>query len=128
MNPDWYDKDFVAEALDCSEQDIERWVKRGKLRKKIVKGKELYDPDDVIQISQEPKLQNSVFSTAEDLDQAIDSIEFINEPWLPRGLVTLLVASPGIGKSKLALDVTRRILNPKLGWFDGQDLEVPTND
>ncbi len=72
--------------------------------------------------------RNTTYSTGEDLDKAIASIEFINEPWLPKGLVTLLIASPGLGKSKLALDVTSRILNPAVGWFDGKTLEVSHDD
>ncbi len=72
--------------------------------------------------------RNTVYSTGEDLHKAIKSIEFINEPWLPKGLVTLLIASPGLGKSKLALDVTSRILTPALCWFDGKELEVPHDD
>ena len=39
----------------------------------------------------EDTFQEVEFSTAEDLDEAIESTEFINHPWLPRGYVTLLV-------------------------------------
>jgi len=123
----WWEKGIVTNILDRSDIDVERLVQRGKLKTKVVNGTMLYNTDDVFQLCEEEEdcHINVVFSTAEDLDKSIESIEFINEPWLPRGLVTLLIASPGLGKSKLALDVTSRILNPAVGWFDGKALEVP---
>jgi len=64
-----------------------------------------------------------IFSTAEDLERVIKRITFTARPWLPTGLVTLLISSPGLGKTNIALDVARRLLKPELGWFDGQSLE-----
>ncbi len=126
----WWEKDIVTNLLDRSDTDVERLVQRGKLKTKVVNGTKLYNTDDVLQLCEEGEdcHINAVFSTGEDLDRSIESIEFINEPWLPKGLVTLLIASPGLGKSKLALDVTSRILNPAVGWFDGTALEVPHDD
>ncbi len=126
----WIEKDVVAAWLECSEEEVDRLVVRGKLTNEVVNKKELYDPEDVGQLREEREnsRRNLVFSTAEDLDKSIESIEFINKPWLPKGLVTLLIASPGLGKSKLALDVTSRILNPAVGWFDGKALEVSHDD
>ena len=70
------------------------------------------------------QIENKViFSTAEDLQKVIKKIIFTAYPWLPTGLVTLLVSSPGLGKTNIALDVARRLLKPELGWFDGQSLE-----
>lgn len=70
------------------------------------------------------QIENKViFSTAEDLEKVIKRITFTARPWLPTGLVTLLVSSPGLGKTNIALDVARRLLKPELGWFDGQSLE-----
>jgi len=125
--PSWWERGIVTNLLDRSDTDVERLVQRGKLKTKVVNGTKLYNTDDVLQLCEEGDdcHINAVFSTGEDLDRSIESIEFINEPWLPKGLVTLLIASPGLGKSKLALDVTSRILNPATGWFDGKTLEGP---
>ncbi len=57
-------------------------------------------------------------STGEDLEKAIESTSFIAEGWLPRGHVTALVSSPGLGKSYLALEVTRIITTGQKKWFD----------
>jgi len=59
------------------------------------------------------------FSTGEELDQAIESTSFIAEAWLPRGHVTVLVSSPGLGKSYLALAVVKIITTGQEKWFDG---------
>ena len=42
------------------------------------------------------------FSTGEDLDQAIESTTFIVPGWLPRGHLTAIVSSPGLGKTYVA--------------------------
>jgi len=57
-------------------------------------------------------------STGEDLEQAIESTSFIAEGWLPRGHVTALVSSPGLGKSYLALEVVKIITTGQKKWFD----------
>jgi len=60
------------------------------------------------------------YSTGEDLEQAIESTSFIAEGWLPRGHVTCIVSSPGLGKSYVALEVTRIITTGQEKWFDGE--------
>jgi len=123
----WWERTLVANVLGCSEQEVDQLARERKLRKVIENETPLYNPDDVEWLLEqtEDSHRNLLFSTAEDLDKSIESIEFINQPWLPKGLVTLLVASPGLGKSMLALDVTRRVLDPELGWFNDQPLEMP---
>ena len=71
------------------------------------------------------KAQKSTFSTAADLKLAVGAVEFLVPPWLASGFVTLLISTPGLGKTYLALDMTRRLLKPEQGWFDGEPLSVP---
>ncbi|MCH7805001.1 MAG: AAA family ATPase [Acidobacteria bacterium] len=66
------------------------------------------------------------YSTGEDLDQAIESTSFIAEGWLPRGHVTALVSSPGLGKSYLALGVVKIITTSQEKWFD-EKISVKVN-
>ena len=65
-------------------------------------------------------------STGEDLEQAIESTSFIAEGWLPRGHVTALVSSPGLGKSYLALEVTKILTTGQEKWFD-EGISVKVN-
>ena len=66
---------------------------------------------------------DAFFSTASDLAQVVKKIEFTVRPWMAKGVVTLIVSSPGMGKTNILLDVARRILDPALNWFDGQSLQ-----
>ena len=66
------------------------------------------------------------FSTAVELGQAIESTSFIAEGWLPRGHVTALVSSPGLGKSYLALGVVKIITTSQEKWFD-EKISVKVN-
>ena len=81
--------------------------------------------DELEQLLKETGYQPLECSTGKDLDLAIESTSFIAEDWLPRGHVTALVSSPGLGKSYLALEVTRIITTGQGNWFDeGISVEV----
>jgi len=89
---------------------------------KAILGKE---DDELEQLLKKTGFQPLECSTGEDLDQAIESTSFLAEGWLPRGHVTALVSSPGLGKSYLALEVTRIITTGQGNWFDeGISVEV----
>jgi hypothetical protein len=66
-------------------------------------------------------------STATDLDSAVSSVEFVAHPWIARGVVTLFVSAPGLGKTQIAVDISKRFLSPELKWFDDQPLDVPAD-
>ena len=70
---------------------------------------------------------NRIYSTAKDLDNAVNSVTFVAYPWIAQGVVTLLISAPGLGKTQIVADVSKRFLNSELGWFDDQPLEVPSN-
>jgi len=74
--------------------------------------------DELEQLLKETDFEPLEYSTGKDLDQAIESTSFIAEGWLPRGHVTALVSSPGLGKSYLALEVTKIITTGQEKWFD----------
>ena len=65
------------------------------------------------------------FSTGLELNKAIEETSWICKPYFPRGHITMLASSPGIGKTYVALDVVKRITNPEATWFDGEPLEIP---
>jgi len=89
---------------------------------KAILGKE---DDELEQLLKKTGYQPLECSTGKDLDQAIESTSFLAEGWLPRGHVTSLVSSPGLGKSYLALEVTRIITTGQGNWFDeGISVEV----
>lgn len=50
--------------------------------------------------------------------------EFLWEGWIPRGEMTLLVASPGAGKTYALLDLYRRIVHQKTAP-DGSNFDLP---
>ncbi len=75
--------------------------------------------DELAQFLKETGYQPLECSTGKDLDQAIESTSFIAEDWLPRGHVTALVSSPGMGKSYVALAVVQIIIGQDK-WFDGE--------
>jgi len=85
------------------------------------------EQDYIDRLVSEVSYRPLTFSTAVDLDRAVKSTTFTAQPWMARGVITLLISSPGLGKTYLALDIARRLLNPRLGWFDDTQLELPSN-
>jgi hypothetical protein len=67
--------------------------------------------DILQQITQvEPGRRLEVLSLAE-LAQDLSDIAYEWDPWLPRGMLTVLGASQGVGKSFVALDMAYRVIN-----------------
>ena len=52
----------------------------------------------------------ATFPSLHDLSSELGSVEWLWRGWLPRGLLSLLGAAPGAGKSLVALDLARRVL------------------
>lgn len=61
----------------------------------------------------------------ESIKDTIAPIEWLWEGWIPRGLITILAAIPGAGKTGLMLDFARRITADNEKWPDGKPVERP---
>ncbi len=62
-------------------------------------------------------------ATAADLIAANAGTRWLWPQWIPLGVLTLLTAEPSTGKTRLGLDLTRRIAN-ELTWPDGQPMDL----
>jgi hypothetical protein len=51
------------------------------------------------------------FPSLEELGQTLPAVEWLWPGWIPQGMISLLGAPPGAGKSLLALDLARRIIH-----------------
>ena len=67
--------------------------------------------------------QTKKFPSLEELSKTLKPIEWILEGWLPRGMLTVLGAAPGVGKSFLGMDLVWRITSGK-NSFDGQPINT----
>ena len=63
-------------------------------------------------------------ATAADLVLAQAGVEWVWEGWMQRGVLTLLAAEPGVGKTRFGLDLCRRVYLG-LPWPDGQPMGLP---
>lgn len=59
------------------------------------------------------------YSTMAQLAPRLKPVEWVWKSWIPRGMLSLLGAAPGAGKSLLALDLCRRVTH-SMAWPDGQ--------
>lgn len=59
-----------------------------------------------------------------DIAPSLNPIEWVWEGWIPRGLITVLAASQGSGKSFVATDLAWRIIHNK-GFPDGSPVKRP---
>jgi hypothetical protein len=64
------------------------------------------------------------FRSLEDLAGDLEPVDWLWERWIPRGMLSLLGASPGAGKSLVALDLARRIIHGA-GFPDGSAVAKP---
>lgn len=63
-----------------------------------------------------------VHKSLADIEEEIKPIEWLWRRWIPRGMLTVLGAEPAAGKSYLALDWCRRIIDGGT-WPDGSPVE-----
>lgn len=76
---------------------------------------------DEIQISPDTKARRIKTLSMADVAKRIDGIKFLVKGWVPYGMVTLVVAAPGVGKSYFVLwALVRPIVVGGLNWFTGQ--------
>lgn len=63
------------------------------------------------------------FQSLEDLAADLAPVTWLWRNWVPRGMLSLLGAVPGAGKSFVALDLARRIISGNMTWPDGTTIE-----
>lgn len=63
------------------------------------------------------------YESLEQLARNLQPVSWLWPGWIPRGMLTLLGASPGAGKSLVALDLCRRVIHGE-AWPDGQAMGV----
>ena len=73
-----------------------------------------------------PEIDPSTICTLCDLETAGSEITWIWQGWLQRGVVNVLGAEPGTGKTRFVADLFRRIAH-QLPWPDGQEMNLPSN-
>ena len=66
----------------------------------------------------------SRFPSLEELAEELEPIQWLWEDWIPLGMIAMLGAVPGGGKSLVALDLARRIFTGE-GFPDGADIPCP---
>lgn len=64
------------------------------------------------------------YVSLEELAKGLSPVEWLWEGWIPVGMITLLGAVPGAGKSYVALDLARRIIEEDV-WPDGSGMGRP---
>lgn len=75
---------------------------------------------DEIEISPETKTREIKKLSMADVAKVIDGIKFLVKGWVPYGMVTLVIAAPGVGKSYFVLwSLVRPIVTGGLRWFTG---------
>jgi len=63
---------------------------------------------------------SSVYRSLAELSKDIPPIVWLWPRWIIRGMINMLAAAPGTGKSVVALDLCRRVMTPGETWPDGQ--------
>lgn len=72
----------------------------------------------------EPEADPTRDATAADLMRVLSATSWLAKPWIPNGCLTALAAEPGIGKTRLCLDIARR-LYLGLPLFNGVETSAP---
>jgi len=61
----------------------------------------------------------SLYRSLQEVADQLPPIRWCWQNWIPRGMVSMLVAAPGTGKSLMVLDLARRVMTPNQTWPDG---------
>jgi KaiC/GvpD/RAD55 family RecA-like ATPase len=113
----------------------EPWAALWRALEKAEKGTEKDVLLELLMVSQErDQLINEIlmaqpgfrmrFPSLAEIAEELAPIEFLWPGWIPRSMITLLGASPGSGKSMLALDLAWRIISGR-GFPDGSPVPEP---
>lgn len=65
------------------------------------------------------------YPNAAEVIDTLPDVRWLWKNWIPRGLVSLLAATPGTGKSYLALDLAHRLITGGV-WPDGSPVQDPS--
>ena len=76
-------------------------------------------PDDVVRLLSEAGKERRPIQNMQQLSASLPSVTWLWQDWIPNGLLTLLGATPGTGKSWLALELSRMVIHGG-AWPDGQ--------
>ncbi|MBN1641940.1 MAG: AAA family ATPase [Anaerolineae bacterium] len=97
--------DYAAWVADGPQDETveERW--EAFLKEQATRGDDAFARYRLIR----RELEAGMPAPVDDMIGHLPSLEWLWERWIPRGLISLLVAQPGTGKSYLALDLARRI-------------------
>ena len=63
------------------------------------------------------------FTSLAELAERLKPIEWLWQDWLPRGMLTVLGAAPGVGKSFLSVDLAWRVIT-RQAFPDGNPLQA----
>jgi AAA domain len=129
----WVAKRVVAGS--ASQSEIDRF--RGEPRKILQRMKRACRPEGRLAILAEyqqnvPGLAEALaavepdgpdpdaLKTGADLIRELPQVLFLWNPWIPRGMITLVIAAPGIGKSAFAMGALARAVTCAGTWPDGK--------
>lgn len=76
-------------------------------------------PEDVLRLLTDAGKERRRFQNMEQLSLSLPPVTWLWERWIPNGLLTLLGAEPGTGKTWLALELSRAVIHGGT-WPDGQ--------
>src|SRR5262245_17580814 len=111
-------KDYLDQGYDPYE--IHQELYRFKLSDN---GGQLADIIDAILISEAGYRQT--YPSLQEIGAELPPTRWFWQAWIPRGLLTLLAAWPGVGKTYLALDLAHRVM-ANLPAPDGAPFELET--
>lgn len=60
------------------------------------------------------------YSTWGDIDAMLGPITWVWPGWLPAGMLTIIAAEPGVGKSALCLRIAQTLIGNRIDWPDGK--------
>jgi len=63
------------------------------------------------------------YLSLEEMGVDLPPIQWLWKGWIPLGMLTLMGAAPGVGKSSLVLDLARRVIHQH-AWPDGQPMST----
>jgi len=82
---------------------------------------------EVLEITRlEPRDNRRQYLTLRDIGQNLPEITWFWPGWIPRGFLTTIAAEPGVGKTNMALDLSKRVIHGLLAPDQRQELDIRT--
>lgn len=114
---DWFDLGGTADELRGLIASAPAWVPGSKFR----------EPEKAeAEPAPEPPKEKArkVYATLADAIRVIGETRYVWEPWIPANCMTLLAALSGVGKTRMAMELVRRLWLG-LPWPDGAENRFP---